>query len=160
MTTSEKILENTQAYMDNLAIKGLDENVTQDYPELDFTKLHIVSNDDLQAYITMYGGYRAYLEIELSSVQSKLKVLEGAFTEEYNIFIYTLATKREAEGLKKLTREEIRGATMTESSALKQLRKQILEEESIATRLGGLLNAYKAAYDAVSRVVTLRNLGA
>ncbi len=107
MTTSEKILENTQAYMDNLAIKGLDENVTQDYPELDFTKLHIVSNDDLQAYITMYGGYRAYLEIELSSVQSKLKVLEGAFTEEYNIFIYTLATKREAEGLKKLTREEI-----------------------------------------------------
>jgi len=159
MTTSKQIIDDTQVYMDRLAIKGLDDTVTQDYPNLDFTKLHLVSNDGLQEYIVMYGGYRAYLEVELSDVQSQLKVLEGHFQELYNIYIFKLANQRETEGLKKLTREEIRGACMSQSTELNSLRKEILGEEAKSTRLGGLLNAYKAAYDAVSRIVTLRNLG-
>ena len=39
------------------------------------------------------------------------------------------------------------------------MRKEIIEQEAIHTKVAGLLNAYKAAYDAVSRVVTLRSLG-
>ena len=42
---------------------------------------------------------------------------------------------------------------------LKELRREVIEQEAIQSRLQGLLNAYKAAYDAVSRVVTLRTYG-
>ena len=61
-------------------------------------------------------------------------------------------------GKKKLTREEIRGAAMSESDKLRELRQHIMTQDAIVTRVTGLLAAYKACYDAVSRIVTLRNL--
>ena len=44
-------------------------------------------------------------------------------------------------------------------SSLKQLKQELIEQEAIHTKVAGLLNAYKAAYDSVSRIVTLRSLG-
>ena len=48
---------------------------------------------------------------------------------------------------------------MDKYEQLKELRREVIEQEAIHSRLQGLLNAYKAAYDAVSRVVTLRTYG-
>ena len=48
---------------------------------------------------------------------------------------------------------------MTNNEQLRELRTKIMSQEAIVIRVGGLLAAYKACYDAVSRVVTLRNLG-
>ena len=48
---------------------------------------------------------------------------------------------------------------MSKYEQLKELRREVIEQEIVHTRVAGLLSAYKAAYDAVSRVVTLRTYG-
>ena len=106
----------------------------------------------------MYGGYRSFLEIELADSVATKTAYEASFNELFNIYIYKVADQREIDGKKKLTREEIRGAAMSESDKLRELRQHIMTQDAIVTRVTGLLAAYKACYDAVSRIVTLRNL--
>ena len=64
--------------------------------------------------------------------------------------------KEEVEGKKKLTREEIRGVALDNYPQLKELRQEIIEQESLEIQVDGLLNTYTTAYNTVSRVVTLR----
>ena len=40
--------------------------------------------------------------------------------------------------------------------SLKELKRDIIEQEAIETRIIGILNTYTTAYNTVSRVVTLR----
>ena len=49
---------------------------------------------------------------------------------------------------------------MSTYESLKQLRQEVIEQTALHQKMGGLLNAYKSAYDAVSRIVTLRTYGA
>ena len=63
---SDRALEMAQEFLDDLNIQSISDSVTQEYPGLDFTTLHESTNDELEAYITMYGGYRSYLEVELA----------------------------------------------------------------------------------------------
>ena len=156
---SDRALATAQEFLDDLNIQSISDSVTQEYPGLDFTTLHESTNDELEAYITMYGGYRSYLEVELADSVAIKTAFESHFNELYNIYIYQVAEQRETDGKKKLTREEIRGAAMTNNDQLRELRTKIMGQEAIVTRVGGLLAAYKACYDAVSRVVTVRNLG-
>ena len=55
---SDRALETAQEFLDDLNIQSISDSVTQEYPGLDFTTLHESTNDELEAYITMYGGYR------------------------------------------------------------------------------------------------------
>jgi hypothetical protein len=151
-------LEQADAFIKNLAIPVVGEEVTTEYG-LDFTNLMNADNKELERFLTMYGGYKAYLETELSGVTATKTALEAAFNEKYSTAIYTLAEDREQQGKKRLTREEVRGAAFSIYPGLIELRKQIIDQEAIYIRVSGLLNAYKSAYDAVSRIVTLRNLG-
>ena len=70
--------------------------------------------------------------------------------------MFRIADEREKEGLKKLTRDEVRGAVMDTYDSLKELKRDIIEQEAIETRIIGILNTYTTAYNTVSRVVTLR----
>ena len=153
-----RALSEADAFVKDLNIPPLSKDVTKEY-DLDFTNLMNSDNKKLEEFLTMFGGYRAYLEYQLSDITSKKGALEAAFDEGYATAIYRLADEREMAGKKKLTREEVRGAAFDTYSSLKQLRREIIEQEAIHTKIAGLLNAYKAAYDAVSRVVTLRSLG-
>ena len=151
-------LEQADAFIKNLAIPVVGEEVTTEYG-LDFTNLMNADNKELERFLTMYGGYKSYLETELSGVTATKTALDAAFNEKYSTAIYTLAEDREQQGKKRLTREEVRGAAFSIYPGLIELRKQIIDQEAIYIRVSGLLNAYKSAYDAVSRIVTLRNLG-
>ena len=151
-------IDNANLFLQNLNIPPFSKSVTKEY-DLDFTNLMNTDNKQLEEFLTMFGGYRAYLEYELSDITSKKSALEAAFDEAYSTAIYRLADERENEGRKKLTRDEVRGAAFDKYNSLKVMRKEIIEQEAIHTKVAGLLNAYKAAYDAVSRVVTLRSLG-
>ena len=153
-----KALEQSDQFIKDLAIPPLGKEVTKEYG-LDFTNLMNVDNKQLEEFLTMFGGYRAYLEHQLADITAKKGAIEAAFNEGYATAIYRLAEKREGEGKKKLTREEVRGAAFDKYDNLRELRREVIEQEVIHTKVSGLLNAYKAAYDAVSRVVTLRALG-
>ena len=104
----------------------------------------------------MYGGYKAYLESQVADAQAKKNALNAAFDEGFATAVFRIADEREKEGLKKLTRDEVRGAVMDTYDSLKELKRDIIEQEAIETRIIGILNTYTTAYNTVSRVVTLR----
>ena len=156
--TPMKALGRAQKQLDDLTVPSLGKEITKDY-QLNFTDLMNEDNRKLEEYLTAYGGYKAYLETQLADITSKKNAIEAAFDEGYATAIFRLAEEREEEGKKKLTREEVRGAAMSKYEQLKELRQEVIEQEIVHTRVVGLLSAYKAAYDAVSRIVTLRTYG-
>ena len=139
-------------------VPALGKDVIKEYG-LEFSNLMNEDNRKLEEFLTAYGGYKAYLETQVAEVSSKKNALEAAFDEGYATAIFKLAEEREEEGKKKLTREEVRGAAMSTYAQLRELKREIIEQDAVYTRVVGLLSAYKAAYDAVSRIVTLRTYG-
>ena len=153
-----KALAEADQFIEELSVPALGKEVTKEYG-LDFTNLMNVDNKQLEEFLTMFGGYRAYLENQLADITSKKGAIEAAFDEGYAAAIFRLAEERQNQGKKKLTREEVRGAALVRYDSLRELRREVIEQEAVHTKVSGLLNAYKAAYDAVSRIVTLRTLG-
>ena len=156
--TPIKALGKAQRHIEDLMVPSLGKDVIKEYG-LEFSNLMNEDNRKLEEFLTAYGGYKAYLETQVAEVSSKKNALEAAFDEGYATAIFKLAEEREAEGKKKLTREEVRGAAMSTYAQLRELKREIIEQDAIHTRVVGLLSAYKAAYDAVSRIVTLRTYG-
>ena len=124
--------------------------------ELDFSSLMNADTKKLELFLTVYGGYKAHLERELADVSSKKNAYEAAFDEAYSAAIFKLAEEREMVGKKKLTREEVRGAAFGTYDELKDMRKTVIEYETIHTRIEGLLKAYTSGCQTVSRIVALR----
>ena len=155
--TPMKALGRSAQYLQTLNVPEFTTNLEDS--GLDYGNLLNCDNKQLEEFLLVYGGFKAYLEGQVSDAVTKRNALEAAFDEGYATAIYRIADERETEGKKKLTREEIRGAVMDRYEQLKELRRELIEQEAIHSRLSGLLNAYKAAYDAVSRVVTLRTYG-
>ena len=60
------------------------------------------------------------------------------------------------KGLKKPTKESIRGEALNGNKDLNNLRKELTESEALSTRIKGLRDAYVSQYAAVSRVIALR----
>ena len=156
--TPIKALGKAQRHIDGLMVPALGKDVIKEYG-LEFSNLMNEDNRKLEEFLTAYGGYKAYLEMQVSEVSSKKNALEAAFDEGYATAIFKLAEERESEGKKKLTREEVRGAAMSTYAQLREIKREIIEQDAVYTRVVGLLSAYKAAYDAVSRIVTLRTYG-
>jgi|TARA_R110000824_G_scaffold247932_2_gene437011 hypothetical protein len=155
--TPMKALTKADEYIKNLPVQPISIGWTKEY-DVDFSNLMNSSNRELETFITMFGGYRAYLETELAGITAKKGALEAAFDEGFATASYTVSRDREEGGQKKLTKEELRGAILLTYDGLRELRRDVIELEVAYTRVGGLLNTYKAAYDAVSRVVTLRTM--
>ena len=130
-----------------------------DRDDLEFANLMNHDNRKLEEFLIAYGGYKAYLEAQVADCEAKRKALEAAFDEGDATAIFRIAEEREDGGQKKLTREEVRGAALSKYPSLKELRQEIIEQSALHQKMGGLLNAYKSAYDAVSRIVTLRTYG-
>jgi len=82
--------------------------------------------------------------------------LEAAFNEGYNTALHTVAKEYEESGVKKPTREELRGEVMTRFDELREQKKDIIDQTVELKKFQGLLNTYTTAYQTVSRVVTLR----
>ena len=156
--TPFKAISKADEFLDDLMVPAIGKEVTKVYG-LDFSNLMNAESRQLEEFLTMFGGYKAYLETQLADISAKKNAVEAAFDEGYATAIFRLAEEREEEGKKKLTREEVRGAAMSKYDQLKELRREVIEQEIVYTRVAGLLSAYKAAYDAVSRVVTLRTYG-
>ena len=60
---------------------------------------------------------------------------------------------------KKPTKDELKGEIMDTYGNLRQLKRDIIEQEASLKKIQGLLNTYTTAYNTVSRVVTLRTNG-
>ena len=150
-----KALGSASRYVDSLMVPTLGVNL-EDREHLEFSDLMNSTNKELEEFLVVYGGYKAYLESQISDAQAKKNALIAAFEEGYATADSRVADEREEAGKKKLTREEVRGAVMDKYDSLKELKREIIEQEAVETRITGLLNTYTTAYNTVSRVVTIR----
>ena len=114
---------------------------------------------ELEDFLTMYGGYKAYMETKVSDVEATVGAYDAAFNEGYNTALYKVVKEYESEGLKKPTREELRGEILTRFDSLREQKQELINQQAILKRMMGLLNTYTTAYNTVSRVVALRTYG-
>ena len=127
-----------------------------EHPLLEFSNLMNADPRKLEEFLVLYGGYKAYLESQLADVDAAKSAVKAAFEEGFATAVYKISEDREAEGKKKFTRDEIRGAATSLYPQLRELSREIIEHEALHIKLNGLLNAYSSAYHTVSRIVSLR----
>ena len=118
----------------------------------DLASIFDCSNEDLQKMLSIYGGYKAYLETQLSHIEARRSILEASFEEGLAKMFYILS--QENGGRK--TKEILRGESLTKSPLLKKTKQDLIEVEGLFIRVKGIRDAYRVAFETVSRVVTLR----
>jgi len=153
-----KALHNADQFIKDLMVPSIGKELAEDQ-NLDFPNLMNADNKQLEQFLTMYGGIKMYLETQLADIEATKNALEAAFNESYSTAIYRLAEEREEEGKKKFTQNEIRGAVLSKYESLKELRRDIIEQEVIHRRISGLREAYAQGFSTVSRIVSLRTFG-
>ena len=107
----------------------------------------------------MYGGYKGYLESKVADTEATVGALDAAFTEGYHTALFRITQEYETQEKKKPTRDELRGEIMTRFDSLKELKRDLIEQEALLKKTEGLLNTYTTAYNTVSRIVALRTYG-
>ena len=127
-----------------------------EHPALEFSNLMNADAKTLEEFLTLYGGYKAYLESRVADIEAAKNALKAAFDEGYATAGYKIVEEREAEGKKKLTRDEVRGAALANYPQLRELSREIIEQEATYVKMAGVLSAYTSAYHTVSRIVALR----
>ncbi len=152
---TSKVLGKAEEYLADLVVPRFTMNLDAE-PSLDFANLMDADRRALEEFLSVYGGYKAYLECQVADVEAKKTALESYFDEGYAKASYRVNSGREDEGKKKLTREEVRGAVLEEFPELWELKQSVIEQEVLHTKVKGLLTAYTSAFNAVSRVVALR----
>ena len=153
-----KALHNADRFIDDLLIPSIGKELAVDQ-NLDFPNLMNADNKQLESFLTMYGGIKMYLETQLADIEATKNALEASFNESYSTAIYRIAEEREEEGKKKFTQNEIRGAVLDKYETLKELRRDIIEQEAIHRKMIGLKEAYSQGFSTVSRIVSLRTFG-
>lgn len=124
--------------------------------DLDFSNLMNVENRQLEVFLTMYGGYKAYMETELADQEAIVGALEASFVEEYSMANFKVGKEYTELSMRKPTKEELRGEILTKFPDILASKQRIIDEKVKVQKLSGLLNTYTTAYNTVSRVVALR----
>ena len=156
--TPMKALGKAQKEADALGLPPLIVDLKEN-DSLEFSKLNTYDNKMLADLLAMYGGFKAYLETKIADIESKAGALNAAFDEGYSTAIFRVVKMYEEKAQKKPTKDELKGEIMDTYGNLRQLKRDIIEQEASLKKIQGLLNTYTTAYNTVSRVVTLRTNG-
>ena len=156
--TPMKALGRAQKEMDALGLPNLTVDLAERL-DLEFSKLTNYDNKQLEDFLTLYGGYKGYLETKISDIEATVGALDAAFTEGFNTALFKVAKEYEEEGRKKPTREELRGEILYKFESLRELKRDLIEQQALLKKTSGLLNTYTTAYNTVSRIVALRTYG-
>ena len=150
-----KAITQADKFIEDLMVPSIGKELAADQ-NLDFPNLMNADNKKLEQFLTMYGGIKMYLETQLADIEATKNALDAAFNESYSTAVYRLAEEREEEGKKKFTRDELRGAVLDKYEALKELRRDIIEQETVHRKVTSLKEAYDQGFQTVSIIVALR----
>ena len=156
--TPMKALGKANRTIDDLMVPKFQADLSED-PHFEFSNLLNADSRALEQFLILYGGYKAYLEATVADVEAARDALKAAFDNGYQTAGHKIAEDREDEGRKKLTKDEVKGAILKAYPSLRELNREIIEQEIMYTKMAGLLSAYTSAYNTVSRIVTLRTNG-
>ena len=152
---AHRVLAKADDYLADLLVPRFKVDLDAE-PSLEFANLMDADRKALEEFLSVYGGYKAYLESQGADEEAKKTALESYFDEGYAKASFRVNNDWEEDGKKKLTREEVRGAVLDGFEELWELRQAVIEQEAIYIKVKGLLTAYSSAFNAVSRVVALR----
>ena len=156
MSPNEKIsksISNVDNFISSLNLPRINIDL-KEREDLDFSRLTHYDNKEVEDFLAIYGGYKAYLEIKTTQIESKVSILKASFEDLYSIQAHKVVSMHKSG--RKPTKEEIRGQIMSENDELSDLSNEIIELEAILKREMGLLKAYDTFYSTVSMIVTLR----
>ena len=156
--TPMKALGKAQKELDSLGLPIFTVDLS-DRPDLEFSKVMNSDNKELEDFLTMYGGYKGYLETKVSDIESTVGALDAAFTEGYNTALFKIVQEYDQKDKRKPTKEELRGEILSKFESLKELKRELIEQQALLKKTDGLLNTYTTAYNTVSRIVALRTYG-
>ena len=94
--TPMKALGKSPQYLQTLNVPEFKTNLEDS--GLEYGNLLNCDNKQLEEYLLVYGGFKAYLEGQVSDAVTKSNAIEAAFNEGYATAIYRIADEREAEG--------------------------------------------------------------
>ena len=156
--TPSRAIQLAQQEIDSLSLPNFKVDLN-DREDLTFSSLTNYTNKELEDFLTMYGGYKGYLETRVADIEAIVGVLDASFNESYHTALFKVTQEYDEQGKKKPTREELRGEILTKYETLRDLRKDLIGQQALLKKMQGLLNTYTTAYNSVSRVVALRTYG-
>ena len=156
--TPMKALGRAQKELDSLGLPNFTVDL-EEREDLEFSKLMNSDNKELEDFLTMYGGYKGYLETKVSDIESTVGALDAALTEGYNTALFKTVREYDSRDRRKPTKEELRGEIFSKFDSLRELKRDLIEQQAILKKVTGLLNTYTTAYNTVSRIVALRTYG-
>ena len=156
--TPMKALGKAQKEIDSLGLPIFTVDLSE-RPDLEFSKVMNSDNKELEDFLTMYGGYKGYLETKVSDIESTVGALDAAFTEGYNTALFKIVQEYDQKDKRKPTKEELRGEILSKFESLRELKRDLIEQQALLKKTDGLLNTYTTAYNTVSRIVALRTYG-
>ena len=156
--TPMKALGKAQRELDSLGLPIFTVDLSE-RPDLEFSKVMTSDNKELENFLIMYGGYKGYLETKVSDIESTVGALDAAFIEGYNTALFKVVQEYEEKNKRKPTKEELRGEIFSRFESLRELKRELIEQQALLKKMSGLLNTYTTAYNTVSRIVALRTYG-
>ncbi len=151
----DRVLSDTEKYIKKMGVPNL--HFTQDdLEDIDLGEIEQATNDQLEEYLAVFGGYRSYLESQLSMVEARRNTIEIGLEEGINRAVYTTGRGYKERGEKTPLKEALKGECFAESSLLRQTRADLIEIEAVCIRIRGMREAYKAAFETTSRIASLR----
>lgn len=117
------------------------------------------SNKELEEMIAYFSGHKRQLEIVHGNRESALSLYNSVYNESCNAVAYQIQQEREAQGLKKFTGKEIDGAIGSRPQ-IKDLKQSIMRLETDVRKIKAELEAMTTGYNGISRVISVRTMGA
>lgn len=150
--TVESALQRVEKELQEIDIPLLDIPKEFSRENVHIPTLNDLDNEKLGQYLALFGAWKAYAEIQLAYIESKKSVLESGFEEGIAKAMANLSREQEKRPLKEILRAE----SMIANPQLKRVKQELIEAEALHIRLRGIRDAYKALYEATSRVAGLR----
>lgn len=152
---TDDLVAKIERYVDYLAVPEFSiEKLTRE--EIPLENLQDLTNKELEEQLSLFGGYKSYLEAQLGLVEAKRGALEASLEALLTRTMYKTEKKYTDKGLKKPTKDSLKGEAVENNEQLQGLTKELIQSEALSTRVKGLRDAYSSQYAAVSRVIALR----
>lgn len=148
-------LKAIDAEIQELGIPTIDIDVKKDQT-INLSELNNATNDGLEEMLSLFGGWRSYLEAQVADAEARKSVLESGVEEGLARQIAMLARGYREREERVPNQQALRGEAFAVHPQLKKAREELIEAEALYIKLLGLKNQYKSYYETISRVIALR----
>ena len=101
--TPSRAIQLAQQEIDSLSLPNFKVDLN-DREDLTFSSLTNYTNKELEDFLTMYGGYKGYLETRVADIEAIVGVLDASFNESYHTALFKVTQEYDEQGEKTYSR--------------------------------------------------------